>query len=148
MLSSVGRQAWIAFYTAQLTLIREIGRAMQTETGIGMEEYGVLLGLEMAEENRLRMGEIAGMSSLSPSGITRLVDRLEKDGLVVRQSCPNDRRALHCALTPIGLARREEAWQVYQREIEARFASCMSDEEASTLTQVLRRMSDLWEPFA
>ncbi|CAN5494023.1 MarR family transcriptional regulator [soil metagenome] len=147
MLSPLGRHAWIAFYTAQIALTREIGRAMQAEAGIGMEEYGVLLGLEMAEHHRLRMGEIAEMSSLSPSGITRLVDRLEKEGLVCRQSCPNDRRALHCALTQKGLAKREEAWEVYRREVENRFASCMNDEEAEVLTGVLRRMSDLWEPF-
>ncbi|RYG42662.1 MarR family transcriptional regulator [bacterium] len=148
MLTPNHRQAWIAFFTAQLDLNREIGKAMQTEAGIGMEEYGVLLGLEISENGMMRMGEISDRVSLTPSGVTRLVDRLEKDGLVCRKSCPSDRRALHCVITPAGLAKREEAWEVYRREIENRFASKLDEEEAETVTEVFRRMSDLWKPFA
>ncbi|RYG38645.1 MarR family transcriptional regulator [bacterium] len=148
MLSPVHRQAWIAFFTAQLELTRAMNRAMQSETGIGMEEYGVLLGLEISENGMMRMGEISDRVSLTPSGVTRLVDRLEKDGLVCRKSCPNDRRALHCVITEAGLAKREEAWAVYSREIESRFASQLSEGEAETVTEVFRRMSDYWQPFA
>src|SRR3954453_4697001 len=64
------------------------------EHGLSTVDFNVLVRLSRSPEQRLRMSDLAAQTSLSTSGVTRVVDRLEKEGLVVRENCPTDRRAL------------------------------------------------------
>ena len=136
MLSDVKKAAWVEFYLAQSQITREIDRRMTAAGVVGMEVYDVLLNLEDAPDSRLRMNELADRVTYSRSGITRLVDRLEKEGLVARVACPNDRRAMHCQLTARGRAERERAWPVYAAGIEALFGRHLSDEDAKTIVRL------------
>ncbi len=107
----------------------------------GADVVAVLLPLAEADEERLRMNELAERSHLTPSGLTRRVDRLEADGLVRRVSCPADRRGSHAQLTPLGreAARRsiEHLGAVLERHVAAR----LSSGETAALSDLLTRLS-------
>ena len=77
--------------------------------GLSFSDYDVLATLASASERRLRMAELAGEVLLTRSGLTRLVDGLQRSGLVERVRCPEDGRGLHAQLTDAGLARAREA---------------------------------------
>ena len=109
--------------------------------------YDILLVLEESPDQRLRMSELAELALISRSGITRLVDRLEKDGLVKRASCSHDRRAIHALLTEKGLKERERAWPIYEKALEELFASKLNDAEAKTLAKLLRRYTPKDHPL-
>ena len=86
-----------------------------------LDWYDVLLALEYAPDNRLRMGELVEHVVLSPSGLTRLIDRIEKAGLVERRLCPNDRRSFEVELTQAGRAERERSWPIHARAVAQGF---------------------------
>jgi DNA-binding MarR family transcriptional regulator len=89
------------------------------------------------------MSQLAERVLLSRSGITRLVDRLEKDGLLERVACPNDRRALYARLTDKGLALRKSAWPAYQNVVCEIFAEKITEEEARVMSgALLKTMED------
>jgi DNA-binding MarR family transcriptional regulator len=104
--------------------------------------YDVLVTLEKAPNHRLRMSELADNVVTSRSNLTRLVDRLETEGLLRRESCPNDRRGSYAVLTEKGAKARLAAWPIVSRGIVELFASHVSDEEARLIGEVLRRVAD------
>jgi len=139
-LTEVHKQAWVAFLLSNAKIVREIDRRIGAAGVVDMASYDVLLQLEDAPDRRMKMTDLAEAVIFSKSGITRLVDRLEKDGLIERQSCPSDRRRVHAALTDKGLAERERAWPAYQQAIAELFAAHMSEKEAAEVARVLGRM--------
>jgi DNA-binding MarR family transcriptional regulator len=102
--------------------------------------YDVLLELSAAPGCRLRMHELASAVVLSRSGLTRLVDRLEKAGLLRREPDPEDGRGSFAVLTDEGVKTREKMWPVYARGIAEYFGAHVSDEEAEVLGRVLGRV--------
>jgi DNA-binding MarR family transcriptional regulator len=86
------------------------------------------------------MGELAGSLLLTPSGVTRLVDRMEAEGLVQRQQCPSDRRGWHAVITTAGRARLRSAAPVHMRGVERHFGRHLTDQEADVLADVLGRV--------
>jgi DNA-binding MarR family transcriptional regulator len=116
-LESGTKDAYACFLVANSVLTRMIDRRLREAGVVGIEVYDVLLSLEDAPEQRLRMSELADRLVISRSGITRLADRLEKDGLIQRMACPSDRRAMYCGLTEKGLEERKRAWPTYSQAI-------------------------------
>ena len=100
----------------------------------------VLLMLEDAPARRLRMTELASSVLLSRSGLTRLVDRLEREGLVERERCTADRRGLFAQLTGVGEARLEAARVTHLGGVRARFLSHFSDAELTVLAGLWERV--------
>lgn len=139
------KRAWIAFFGAHGRLVREIDRRMVSGGVVPLDVYDVLLTLEMAPSRRRKMSELAQHLSLSMSGATRAVDRLVREGMIEREDCPEDRRAVFARVTDKGIAERERAWPVYEEAISELFAANMSNEEAETLATVLRRMAPDWK---
>lgn len=84
------------------SLTRLLDADLQASDGISLQTFEVLLRIFRSPEGRLTMSELAGEVSLTTGGVTRLADRLEKDGLVQRAACPTDRRVVHLGLTPEG----------------------------------------------
>jgi DNA-binding MarR family transcriptional regulator len=103
-----------------------------------LHEYEVLLLLASAQDGRLRMTELADGALLSQSGLTRLVDRLERAGLVVRERCDHDRRGLYARITDEGLRRFSEARVTHLEGVRARFLEPLGPEELDAL-------ADAWE---
>ncbi len=96
-------QAWRTFLYAHAQVRRQLERELQAEQSMGLADYELLLVLAYSRERRLRMSELADALALSRSGATRLIDRLEADGLVERISCDTDRRGQWAQLTTGGL---------------------------------------------
>ncbi|MBS1721365.1 MAG: MarR family transcriptional regulator [Armatimonadetes bacterium] len=141
-LSQSKKNAWVAFLVSNLVLQRKIDDALRRAGVAPLEMYDLLLSLEEAPDHRLRMRELGETVLLTPSGITRLVDRAEKLGYVKREGCPNDRRSLFTVLQPEGIKARKEAWKVYEQLIDEHFASKLSDDEAEKISSSLSRLAD------
>lgn len=132
--------AWRGFLRAHAALVKELDAQLVAAHGLPLTSYEVLLALEDAPGMRLRMSELADSVLLSRSGITRLVDRLEEEGLLERVSCPTDRRGLHAALTPKGLERLREARTTHLAGVSSLFLSKLSDAELDLLCELWERL--------
>lgn len=138
-LSRGRHMSWGALLKAYASATARVGRRVEAEGGLPLDWYDVLVVLEYAPEGRLRMGELVEHITLSRSGLTRLIDRIEAAGLVVRHLCPHDRRAFEVALTTKGREARKKSWPIHARAIAEEFGSRYSDEEAQQLGELLVR---------
>jgi DNA-binding MarR family transcriptional regulator len=137
-LSLVELAAWGGFLRAHSALVRELDRELEAVHGLPLTQYEVLLRLEAAPDDRLRMSELARSVFLSQSGVTRLVDRLERRGLVVREPCPEDRRVLYARITEDGRRRLAQARPTHLAGVRALFLRHFDDDE-------LRALGEAWE---
>jgi len=102
-------RTWIRFLATHSAITRELEARLMGAHGLTLSDYDVLVQLARAPERKLRNIELAKAVVLTRSGVTRLVDGLERDGLVARASCPSDKRGTFVALTPEGARRLREA---------------------------------------
>lgn len=116
--------------------------------GMTETEFEVLLRLRRSPGQRLRMSDLAAQTALSTSGITRVVDRLERDGLVCRETCVSDRRGFWAALSDKGRARIDGALDGHTALIEQYFTGRLSSNELDALTATLRKVRDVVRPGA
>lgn len=132
--------AWPAFLTAYAVLIGEVERRFKQARLPGLAWYDVLWVLERAPRRRLRMHEMADAVVITRSNLTRLIDRLEVEGLVARARSPDDRRGAFAVLTASGQQMRKRMWPVYAAAIDELFDRHLSDAERLSLRSVLLRM--------
>lgn len=132
--------AWRGFLRAHAEIVGHLDEELQTEHGLALTSYEVLLHLAEAPGKRLRMSELATSLLLSQSGVTRLVDRLERDGLVRRERCEEDGRGFFAVLTPAGLARFEAARPTHLAGVRRRFLDQLSDGEQRSLRTAWKRL--------
>ena len=125
--------AWRGFLRVHASLVRDLDRELEEAHGLPLTHYEVLLYLASAPERRMRMSDLASSVLLSQSGVTRLIDRLERAGYVVRKPCPEDRRVLWAQLTEAGKARLDEARPTHLAGIRARFLAHFDDDELDEL---------------
>jgi DNA-binding MarR family transcriptional regulator len=109
--------AWRSFLRAHSAMLRRIGRDLEDAELPPLTWYDVLAALRDAPERSLRQVELAERVLLSNSGLSRLVDRIERRGLVERTSCPTDRRSFHVRLTDEGQEMLDAMWPVYARGV-------------------------------
>jgi len=132
---------WRAFLNAHAHVTRRIGREL-AEAGLpDLGWYDLLWTLYRAPERRLRVNELAREVVLSPTAMSRFVDRAERAGMVRREPDPADRRALQVALTDEGVALLRKMWPVYERGIEEHFAAHLGASPAR-LRRVLERVGE------
>ena len=130
-------RAWKAFLDAQAALLRQLETELIKEEDMTLAEFDVLVQLRMAPGSRLRMTELSERVRLSPSGLTRLVDRLARAGLVKRGSCPGDRRGTFAILTPAGTTRLRRARPVHLRGIREHFGKRLSSAQLAAVAEAL-----------
>lgn len=123
-------------------------RQLAQECDLSVQWFDVLMRLVRTPGHRLRMSDLAAQTTLSASGLTRAVDRLEAAGLVVREACPSDRRGAFAVLTAAGEARITAAVPVHVAELRALFDELYSPAEVEQLTALLRRLRDAVNPDA
>lgn len=143
MKNSLGRtqlRAWQTFITAHAVLIDLIEQELAEAGQLPLSSYDVLLALVNAPNRRLRMHELAQAVVLSRSGLTRLVDRLEREGLLTRDRSGPDRRATYAVLTLKGFRAFRHAWPIYAQGIIKHFVQHLTEEEMSLLTGMLERV--------
>lgn len=131
---------WRSFLTAHASLISRIEHELAAAKVLPLAWYDVLLALYEAPERRLRMHELASAIVLSRSGLTRLVDRLEAEGLLYRERSGTDRRGAYAVLADKGLEALRETWPFYAKGIAEHFACYLNDEEVRVLTRVFQRV--------
>jgi DNA-binding MarR family transcriptional regulator len=133
--------AWSAFLRAHARVTRLLERELQAEASLALADYDVLVQLALAGDRRLRLSELADRLLLSRSGITRLVDRLERDGLVERMTCESDRRGQWAALTDAVHQRLRNASPTHLRGVAEHFLDRIPQEELETLRRTLERIT-------
>ena len=111
-------------------------------------EFEVLLRLARSPGRRLRMTDLAGQTSLSTSGVTRVVDRMDRDGLVRREACASDRRSSYAVVTDDGLARLEAAVPGHLALAQEWFIGQLTPEQLTGLMESLRKIRDAVNPCA
>jgi DNA-binding MarR family transcriptional regulator len=105
------------------------------------EQYDVLVRLELEQDGRLRLSELADSVVISRSGLTRLIDRLEAKGWVERESCPEDRRGAFAVLTAEGRSMREKAWPFLEQAIKTHFKGHMEAGDIEAIVALVQRMT-------
>jgi DNA-binding MarR family transcriptional regulator len=133
--------AWIGLLETQKRLTRELDVLLDAQHGIGLSELEVLGRLAAAERRSLRVSTLAGATGLSVSRVSRLVDALERRGLVERRSCPDDGRAINAVLTEAGLGLARAAQADHFAAVQERFFDSLSEDEVATLASVFARFS-------
>ena len=130
--------AWRGMLRVHATIFRELDRRLSAEHGVGIDAYGVLITLVTAPDSALPIGALGERRNLSPSGISRSVDRLTKAGLVQRVANPSDARSLLVALTDEGLAKLRAAQKSHHAIVRELLLARLD-------TQDLVQLSNVWE---
>src|SRR5208282_344682 len=140
-LSEDEMRAWRGLLCAHAALAKRLDAQLEQTHGLPLSSFEVLHRLEKASDGRMRMCDLAESIQLSRSGLTRLVDRLERDGLLERCSCDHDARGAYACLTPAGRERLEAARGTHLAVVREHFFSRFSEGELSAL-------ADLWDRIA
>jgi MarR family transcriptional regulator, 2-MHQ and catechol-resistance regulon repressor len=136
------------FFEAHAGLTRALERHLEDECGLSVQWFEVLLRLARTPGRRLRMSDLASQTTLSTSGLTRAVDRLESAGLVRREPCPSDRRGSFAVLTDPGRERITTAVPVHLAQVRELLAAAFDGDEVDDLTGLLRSLRDTINPDA
>ena len=135
-----GVEAWAAVLKVHAAIVPELDRRLQATHGLPLTWYDVLLELNAAPERKLTIGELGERAVVSRTRVTRVVDELCRQGLVVRQANAEDRRSSFAALTPEGRRRLKEAAPTYLAGIEEVFGRHLRPEDADAVSRALGRV--------
>ena len=128
-------------YETNARLSRTLGTLLEETCSLPLAWFDVLLQIRRAPDGRLKMTEIADATVHSTGGTTRLVDRIEQAGFVERQHCPNDRRAIHVAMTLAGNAKLDEALILHLEHLDGHLTDRLNTQERETLTKLLSKLN-------
>jgi DNA-binding MarR family transcriptional regulator len=131
-------RAWRGMLRAHAALTKALDADLDAQHDLPLTSYEVLLYLADAEDGRLRMRDLAESVILSRSGLTRLADRLERDGLLRRESCDSDARGAYAVITPAGLKKLDDARSTHLAGVRSLFLRHFSEDELDVL-------GDAWE---
>ena len=130
-------RAWRALIQVTTGVLGTLDNELQAEHGLSLGEYEVLVHLSESPEHSLRMADLATRLHLSPSGITRRIDGLERAGLVERKRCRPTVAWIECRLTAEGMRRLKEAAPTHVRGVRAHFIDQLSEKEIANLASAL-----------
>jgi DNA-binding MarR family transcriptional regulator len=133
-------RAWRLFFESALALMDVLDTDFEHDTGIPVQWYDALVHLEEAPEG-LRMNELAEKILYSKSGLTRVIDRMEKAGLVRRYRPENDRRSVFVLQTPNGRRAMERARPMHHVWIEQNFSRLLADTDIKALIHAFEKLS-------
>ena len=134
--------AWRGFLRAHAALTRELDAELVAAHRLPLTSYEVLLEVGHAPHGRMRMSELADRVRLSRSGLTRLVDRLARDGVIERMPCRDDARGWFAALTPEGRRLLEEARATHHDGVRRLFVAQLSADELAMLGDCFARLCE------
>ena len=139
-LSPEERAAWSGFIRAHATLVKELDAELQAACGLPLSSYDVLVQLSLASGGRMQMFELAEAVHLSRSGLTRRVDRLERQGLIERHRGERDPRQVFACITERGLDRLAETTPTHLAGVRRRFLERLSRTQVEQLAVVWDRL--------
>lgn len=140
--------AWRKYYPSFWRILAAIEADLAAAGLPSLSWYDALYELYLAPGRHLRMNELARSALLSRSGLTRLVDKLEKEKLIERRACPSDGRVQHAQLTDKGVEMLRKIWPVYRAGIARYFAAHLTAAEAGQVEKALGRVAAAMEPVA
>jgi DNA-binding MarR family transcriptional regulator len=132
--------AFARLLRAHAALTREVNARLVTEHGLSVTDYNCLLALAHSEDGALRRVDLAQQLMLTPSGVTRMLDGLERDGWVKKATCSTDARVTYAVLTDEGRELLEEAGRSHVAQIRDLIEDQFSEEELETLVELLGRL--------
>jgi DNA-binding MarR family transcriptional regulator len=136
----------VGFLRAHASLTRQLSARLEAAHGLTLNDYDVLVQLAYAPDRQLRRVDLARSVLLSPSGITRLLDGLEREGWVEKGLCPSDARVTYAVLTETGLAKFKAVRITHLADIESVFGSRFNSEELAALSSLLGRLLTAEDP--
>ena len=131
--------AWLLLLRTHTRFWDQIEEHMRREHGLTMARYDVLVQLDMAG-GRLGLSELASAIALSPSGLSKLLDRMDASGLVRRDPDPDDARAAFATITPRGRALARSARASHHALLRGTFGSALNDRDIADLTRIMKRI--------
>jgi DNA-binding MarR family transcriptional regulator len=134
--------AWRAFLKVSTRLFDQLDRELVEGHGLSLGDYEVLAILSDAPDRRLRMSELASRLMVSRSRLTHHADRLERQGLLARASCPTDRRGSFAVLTDAGAAKLVEAAPCHLDGVRQHFVDLLTPDQVATLSRALSKVAD------
>lgn len=132
---------WTGLVRSGQNLIQSVETALKDKDLPPLTWYDVLWELEKARPNGLRLNDLGRRVLLDKYNVTRLVTRLEKEGLARRMNCPGDGRGIVALITPKGSRLRKRMWPVYSRAVREGLFSKLSPSETASLRKLLSRIS-------
>lgn len=141
-LSEEQRMAWSGFLRVHADVTSSLDSELQDRHRLSLSEYDVLVQLSLGTGSERRMWELADAVLLSRSGLTRLVERLERDGLATRRRAPDDARATIAAITDQGLQRLAEATPTHLDGVRRHFLEPLGEPRARSLAAAWRALVD------
>jgi DNA-binding MarR family transcriptional regulator len=126
--------------------IKDLSGKLYADHGLSINDYEALLHLSQAEGERMRRVDLADELILTASGVTRLLDGLERSGYVEKASCSSDARVTYAVLTPAGREKLVDASRSHITQIEGLFEEHLTPEELVTLAALLSRLPGVGEP--
>jgi DNA-binding MarR family transcriptional regulator len=133
-------EAFVRLVRAHAAVTRQLSSQLSADHGLNINAYEALLRLARAPEFRMRRTDLASGLLLTAGGVTRLLDGLEREGLVAREECANDRRVSYAVLTPAGRSKLREASKSHTRQIRELLGAAFTDEELAQLVALLDRL--------
>ena len=133
-------RAWRGLLRVHASLSKALDAQLEAAHGLPLTSFEVLKYLADAEEHKMRMCDLASSVILSRSGLTRLVDRMEREGLLVRESCASDARGAFAKLTPAGQEKLAAARATHLAGVRSLFLAHLGDEELELLAAVWDRV--------
>jgi DNA-binding MarR family transcriptional regulator len=143
---STATEAFVRLLRAHAASTRALSAELDAEHGLTINDYEALLRLSRAEDGLMRRIDLARALLLTPSGVTRLLDGLERAGLVKKATCPTDARVTYAALTAEGRRKLEDASRSHLESIRALFSERYTEGELATLAELLGRLTDETAP--
>jgi DNA-binding MarR family transcriptional regulator len=134
-------QVWVALRAVYERVSAELAGALAQECGLTINEFEILVFLNEAGDRRLRLGDLSEAVHLSQPALSRLVMRLEQQGLIARSDAADDRRAVCISLTNRGAALLERAMPIQREVVERLLSSRMTASEQAALIAVFQRMA-------
>ncbi len=139
--SDTHRDAWIGLLETHKRLTRALESEMEAEHGLSLSALELMGRLAAADERTLRLTDLADLTGLSLSRISRIVDSLEARKLVERKVCPTDARARNAWLTDAGLKLLRDAQAKHFAGVQERFFAQIGDDEVATLAAIFGRLA-------
>jgi DNA-binding MarR family transcriptional regulator len=132
--------AWCGLLQVHGALTKALDARLEAEHGLPLTSFEVLRRVDDAERGRMRMCDLASSVLLSRSGLTRLVDRLERDGYLARQSCADDARGQFAVLTDGGRAKLDAARATHRATVRTLFLEHFSADELDAMAGMFERV--------
>jgi DNA-binding MarR family transcriptional regulator len=131
------QRCWRAYLEGTARLSEALGRQLETEAGLSLAEYEVLVRLSESDGRTMRMSVLADSLAHSRSRVTHTVARMEKHGLVARQTCSADGRGVNCHLTDAGFARLEAAAPGHVAQVRESLVDVLDDAQFRVLGEAM-----------